>query len=1125
MSVSDSHVAAGTSRYPRSAHATIRGYLYQTCLGVLRWLDLQPNEILLCEGDEDLDRFILGGGSVSEQVKAYSGKLSLSDHAVLDSLRGFLQSYVTLRQNGEARSFVFTTTASPSRQQRKSGLDFDLLEAWRNGVRARKVLKGVRTLLINEGKKDKKDTKDNKKDKFKESVDWLDGQPDGWRCFVDAVKWTFDAPDLDAIRQTIRNRLAAREDTRLLPAETFLQRLVVRVLDASIQKDPRGRTLTPKDLSDLLASARTDLGAWAASSQADRIRTVFDEVGQIHRLLVDGTAPLPENPAPGKLLTAAYEVIPFDESGRREELDFLASWCDRGLRRSVLLLTGEGGSGKSRLMIEWCRRLRHQGWHAGFLRRDRDEKDLDPLLEGSAPRLVVVDYAETRIEVVQPLVLKAALASQGEGPKFRLVLLARRQADWWDSLSREDHEVGDLLGNSPSPRVVTPLIPQDNEERLQAFRVAVEGFGRQLRQSIPAGLKEPDLSGRDFGRALYLHMAALAALQSKRIETAEDALKETLDHERRFWDRQVRDVETNKSMIPEVTTALASAVAALTLIGGAASAEQADSLLRRVLKPFSLSPHHPRTVLLLLRRLYGSAEQSSHHLEPLQPDLLGEELVAETLPQDRKLLDRVLDERNPEEGYSTLTVLTRLSRRRPELRNWIGTALQGRLESLAELALNVAVETGDPIGLALVKEIEERGSIDAVLLLQKLCDEERYQKSVPLREVAYVTTEKGFLLLREQRTDLDESQQAELARLANNLGSRLSDLGRPEDALRATQEAVDIGRQLTQTRPAAFLPIFATSLNNLGNRLSDLGRREEALGATQESVEIYRRLSEIHPDAFLLYLARSLNNLGNRLSDLGRREEALGATQESVEIYRRLSETHPDAFLPDLATSLNHLGIFLSDLGRREEALGATQESVEIYRRLSEPRPDAFLLDLASSLNNMGANLNYLGRREDALGATEEAVELYRQLAQTRPDAFLPDLATSLSNLGAMLEKLGRREEALRATREAVDIRRRFCETRPDVLLPQLALSLHNLGSLLSDLGRPDEAFLAGIEAVRTLAPFFLHFPAAFAAWMVTMVQTYRKGAEAAGKEPDADLLGPIEEALQALSPSQDSEE
>ena len=43
-------------RPERSAHATIRGYLYQTCLGVLRWLDLEDEETLVVEGDEDLDR-------------------------------------------------------------------------------------------------------------------------------------------------------------------------------------------------------------------------------------------------------------------------------------------------------------------------------------------------------------------------------------------------------------------------------------------------------------------------------------------------------------------------------------------------------------------------------------------------------------------------------------------------------------------------------------------------------------------------------------------------------------------------------------------------------------------------------------------------------------------------------------------------------------------------------------------------------------------------------------------------------------------------------------------------------------------------------------------------------------
>ncbi len=61
-------------RPERSAHAAIRGYLYQTCLGVVRWLDLADDETLVVEGDEDLDRLLRDGtgprqAGVSEQVK------------------------------------------------------------------------------------------------------------------------------------------------------------------------------------------------------------------------------------------------------------------------------------------------------------------------------------------------------------------------------------------------------------------------------------------------------------------------------------------------------------------------------------------------------------------------------------------------------------------------------------------------------------------------------------------------------------------------------------------------------------------------------------------------------------------------------------------------------------------------------------------------------------------------------------------------------------------------------------------------------------------------------------------------------------------------------------------------
>ncbi len=81
-------------RPQRSAHASIRGYLYQVCLGVKRWLELEPDQVLLCEGDEDLDRLLLddSGESICEQVKALSGTVNIRDRTVLETLRNFVLS-------------------------------------------------------------------------------------------------------------------------------------------------------------------------------------------------------------------------------------------------------------------------------------------------------------------------------------------------------------------------------------------------------------------------------------------------------------------------------------------------------------------------------------------------------------------------------------------------------------------------------------------------------------------------------------------------------------------------------------------------------------------------------------------------------------------------------------------------------------------------------------------------------------------------------------------------------------------------------------------------------------------------------------------------------------------------
>ncbi|HSG39816.1 MAG TPA: hypothetical protein VLE27_09280, partial [Thermoanaerobaculia bacterium] len=87
-------------------------------------------------------------------------------------------------------------------------------------------------------------------------------------------------------------------------------------------------------------------------------------------------------------------------------------------------------------------------------------------------------------------------------------------------------------------------------------------------------------------------------------------------------------------------------------------------------------------------------------------------------------------------------MLTRIAQRRPAADEWLRSAFHGRLASLAESALDVAVETGDPIGLALAREIEEHATEELAERLMDRCDDLRYRPSLPLREVALAATAK-----------------------------------------------------------------------------------------------------------------------------------------------------------------------------------------------------------------------------------------------------------------------------------------------------------------------------------------------------------------------------------------------
>ena len=762
--------------------------------------------------------------------------------------------------------------------------------------------------------------------------------------------------------------------------------------------------------------------------------------------------------------------------GRDRELQSLMEWAEDGESNiQIRLLTGGGGSGKTRLAATAARELRTRGWAAGFLPRDADATHviISPKGETLRKLFLIMDYPEERMNVVEKLIRAVSDISDTlvDFP-IRILLVSRRGLDGWQ-------QIMDHMGHRAGRQALAELDALSVDQAHALFVETASAFAQLT------GKSQPDLVGvRNWLSADKGHRVPLVSMAA--------AIHQVITGDSGFG-----------LGAHGVITALAK------FEGVRAKKVSRDQDLGEMAIP----------------RLLALAAMSSDGLSDDQCIQLAGLGVGEQ--SNQKFIDRLANtpwhhRRQDGTGYITRPEPDRMAA------VFMGLILLDRVESKLPEWIAVAVEPDaeqfganlNRIGFDLISAPpawSQRLETTLAKMIEASPERAAHFMGMAMQEAGVFSAGFATVILQEL-LNLEVGGAEFRSTLLNNFSGHLSKIGRREEALDAAQEAVTIRRELAKSQPDAFTPYLAGSLNNVATMLSELGRREEALDAAQEAVTIRRELAKSQPDAFTPDLAMSLNNVANRLSELGRREEALDAAQEAVRIYRELAKSQPDAFTPYLAGSLNNVATMLSELGRREEALDAAQEAVRIYRELAKSRPDAFTPDLAVSLNNVANRLSELGRREEALDAAQEAVRIYRELAKSQPDAFTPDLAMSLNNVAIRLSALGRREEALDAAQEAVTIRRELAKSRPDAFTPDLAVSLNNVATMLSELGRREEALDAAQEAVTKLRPLFLDSPLAFMSWMETMAQTYIRRCQDTKTEPDSQLLQPIFEIFEKFN-------
>jgi tetratricopeptide (TPR) repeat protein len=810
---------------------------------------------------------------------------------------------------------------------------------------------------------------------------------------------------------------------------------------------------------------------------------------------------------PSRMLDARFAVVDF--TGRDQDLAGLRYWVGNGPRLAVRWLHGPAGQGKTRLAAKFAAETAAAGWKVvtatqgpGAVFPPQGSQDLS--LGDTTGLLMIVDYADRWPLTHLTWLFSNAMLHQ-VGLPTRVLLIAR-SADGWPAVQAAlaNHQAG----------MTTHFLEALTDERGRAgmFTAARDSFATRYDLDAATAVGPPGpLDDPDMGLTLAVHMAALVAVDAhvhgQRPPQGMPGLTiYLLNREHLHWAILYGD-NAHELNPADRTYQTPPAAMNRVVFTAALTGAVTRSAGKAIIEGLKVGPD-PDQVLTDHSICYPAAESTGLTvLEPLYPDRLAEDFLALTLPGHpadypaqrwapgtatalitrgdtgtppahvTRALIFLAAAAAPDRWRHVAAHLNTVLANDPALAIDAGSAALTALTGAVDISVLEAIEPLLPHGRHLDLDVGA-AAVSTTLTGHRLAHtKDPGRRAALLNTHAWRLANAGLLpeaLAATQeavniRRELAEADPAahlpDLARSLNNLGVQLSGVGRYEQALATAEEVVSIRRRLAEADPGAHLADLAMSLNNLGNHLSDLGRREDALTPAQEATDLHRRLAEVDPGAHLADLAMSLNNLANRQSKLAQREQALATAEEAMNVRRRLAEANPAAFLPDLATSLNNLGNRLSALGRQEETLAPAQEAVNIRRRLAEANPAAHLPVLATSLTNLGVHLSRAGRPEEALTPTQEAVTLYRPLAEANP-AHLADLAMSLNNLGNRLSELGRREEALAPAQEAADLYRRLAEASPAAHLPNLATSLHNLGNRLSELGRREEALSPTEEAV-----------------------------------------------------------
>ncbi|MEQ9565480.1 MAG: tetratricopeptide repeat protein [Pseudomonadales bacterium] len=575
---------------------------------------------------------------------------------------------------------------------------------------------------------------------------------------------------------------------------------------------------------------------FSCNEEAANLATLSDPLGSI----LDAG-----QPSPAKALSWRYALT--DLIGRNADMGALTEWAKASPGElSMRLLSGVGGSGKTRLASELVSRLNEQGqkWNAGFL-----GKDCDGVTTFFTPMdgvLLIIDYPEERMGFVQALIDGLRDRSQAH-VSVRILLLSRLDETHWRHAST-------TLGHRfsvQSANATSALVVEDAHALVsQAFKKLVEITDTKIQLSDHAW-KWLEL---DEKHRLPL-FATAAAVHAFLMPNDAFGLNG-----------------------PEILEALA---------------EIEIDRVRAYSKNVGLGEFGLERLLALATFSQEGLNQSDIEIlrdNGLPLDLQGQALIdalAKTpwwIAEDNTQ-DGVLEKLSPDRIAVTFLALTLMNAKISRLPEWLVFVMSPH-------GADVGAVVGRLLFDVSIHGERYRQALDQLMLGMLDADHggvEAFQDAA-YREHTSLSAPFAIKLISALVEQAETAR--EQARLLHNLATNLHNVGRYEEALDTYERCIALRRR------RAFWPwsknadkrALAISLGNYANCLSGAGQTLQADKVSREALKLRRRIAESATDEEHRGLAISLSNAADLRMAKGQTEEAIQLAAEAVAILEEIQK-------------------------------------------------------------------------------------------------------------------------------------------------------------------------------------------------------------------------------------------